>query len=100
MDQLVGQLQSFWDAPSRTIRSGGQESTPAQALAILRTGRIKPGTPEYDRLALVADGSTVLGAHKRFDGILVSRDAEVRSAYIDQDTRASDHQPVLAEVRL
>ena len=40
-----------------------------------------------------------MGAGRRFDGIFSSKDARIESAFIDQTTRASDHQPAVAEIR-
>jgi endonuclease/exonuclease/phosphatase family metal-dependent hydrolase len=93
--QLCGELQGYWTATDRRVLTDEGELTPEQALAALPYA----DPARAARLRLAADGVSHLGARKRFDNILVSRDAYVALAAIDQTTRASDHQPVLADLR-
>lgn len=99
MDRLTSHLQNFWEAETRTVLVGGQLMTPDQAREELAGGKVPVGSDRYKQLVRVMDGSTVLGASKRFDNIFASRDVRITSAHIDQTTRASDHQPVTAEIR-
>jgi endonuclease/exonuclease/phosphatase family metal-dependent hydrolase len=99
MNRLRDQLNYFWDAPTRTVLVEGQLMTPEQAIAELRSGTLDPQSTRYQALRRAADGSTVLGSAKRFDNVFTSKDMRFTSAHIDQTTQASDHQPVVTEVR-
>jgi endonuclease/exonuclease/phosphatase family metal-dependent hydrolase len=99
IDRLRAGMNDFWDAPTRTVLVEGTMMTPEQALAELRAGKVDPQSPRHAALVRAADGSTLMGASKRFDNILASKDMRFETAHIDQTTQASDHQPVLAEVR-
>lgn len=99
MDRLIGQMNYFWNAESRSVLVEGQLMTPEQAQAELRSGKVDPKSDRHRALMLAADGATVLGADKRFDNIFASKDARFVSAHIDQTTRSSDHQPVVAELK-
>jgi endonuclease/exonuclease/phosphatase family metal-dependent hydrolase len=57
------------------------------------------GLAAYLALEHVADGTSHLSANKRFDNIFASKKVRITSSVIDQTTRASDHQPVMAEIR-
>ncbi|MNL85317.1 hypothetical protein D3C87_2135880 [compost metagenome] len=67
-------------------------------MAELKSGQVDPQSARYAALVRAADGSTLMGASKRFDNILASKDMRFEAAHIDQTTRASDHQPVIGEV--
>ena len=98
-DRLATELQSFWDAAAtRTVIVDDKPMTPEEALAELASGRVKPGSGRHLELLRAADGISHLGASKRFDNVFVSRDAHVERALIDQTSRGSDHQPVLADI--
>lgn len=99
IDRLRAGLNDFWDAPTRTVLVEGTMMTPEQALAELRAGKVDPKSPRHAALVRAADGSTLMGASKRFDNILASKDMRFETAHIDQTTQASDHQPIISEVR-
>jgi endonuclease/exonuclease/phosphatase family metal-dependent hydrolase len=99
MNRLLDQMNYFWDTESRSVLVDGQLTTPEQALAELKSGTVDPKSDRHRKLMLAADGATVLGADKRFDNIFASKDAQFVSAHIDQTTTASDHQPVIAELK-
>lgn len=99
LDRLAGRMNNFWDAPSRTVLVEGTLMTPEQALAELQSGKVDPKSARFRQLRDAADGATLLGAGRRFDNIFTSKDARIESAFIDQTTHGSDHQPALAEVR-
>jgi endonuclease/exonuclease/phosphatase family metal-dependent hydrolase len=99
MDRLAGSMNTFWDAPTRSVLVDGTLMSPEQALAELKTGKLDPKSDRYRQLRDVADGSTLLGGDRRFDNIFASKDVRIESALIDQTTRASDHQPAMATIR-
>jgi endonuclease/exonuclease/phosphatase family metal-dependent hydrolase len=99
LDRLRSGLNDFWDAPNRTVLVDGTLMTPEQALAELKSGKVDPTSDRHAALVRAADGSTLMGASKRFDAVLASKDLRFESAHIDQTTEASDHQPVVTEVR-
>lgn len=99
VDRLAAELPNFWTAaPDRQVIVRGRTMTPEEALEELRSGAVPPGGARYLELLKAADGITHLGANKRFDNIFVSRDARIQRALIDQTSKGSDHQPVLAEI--
>lgn len=99
IDRLRAGLNDFWDAPTRTVLVEGTMMTPEQALAELKAGKVDPKSARHAALLRAADGSTLMGSSKRFDNILASKDMRFETAHIDQTTQASDHQPVISEVR-
>jgi len=96
--QLLSRMNGAWTAPDREVQLHGQRITPEQALAELQSGSIPEGSRRYHELLTVLDGVTHLGANKRFDNILATQDLHIRSTLVDQDTRASDHQPVMSVI--
>jgi endonuclease/exonuclease/phosphatase family metal-dependent hydrolase len=97
--KLLSVADSFWDAAARRqVLVDGTWIDPADALAQLANGQVPRGTEQYRKLREAADGISHSGARKRFDNVLVSRDARIELARIDQTSRGSDHQPVLAEI--
>jgi endonuclease/exonuclease/phosphatase family metal-dependent hydrolase len=103
-DQMAGQalfteLQGYWTAPNRTVIQDGHAITPEAAIKLLNSDTIEVGTPRYKQLMMALDGVSHLGARKRFDNLLVSKDVTVTSASIDQDAKGSDHSPVSAQFR-
>jgi endonuclease/exonuclease/phosphatase family metal-dependent hydrolase len=99
IQRLMGDMNYYWDAPNRTVLVDGTLMTPEQARAELQSGKVDPKSERYRQLEQAADGSTVLSAYKRFDNVFTSKDARIESAFIDQTTRASDHQPVVTDIR-
>lgn len=99
-DALRGSLNSAWEASDRryAVTAQDAELTPEEARALLAAGNVKRGSEEWKVLVAAADGVTHLGAEKRFDNILVSKDLQVEAASIDMVSKASDHQAVVADL--
>lgn len=99
-DALRSELQSAWESSGKrySITAKDAELTPEEARELLAKGEAKPGSGEWKVLAAAADGVSHLGAAKRFDNILVSKDLRVKAAAIDMVSRASDHQAVIADL--
>lgn len=98
LEALKGTLQDAWTAPVRTVVTAKGALTPEQAREALKA--LKPGTPAFKAMLLAADGVSQLGGKKRFDNVLVSPNARVAAATVDQTATGSDHQPVYADVVL
>lgn len=96
--RLFERFGYYWDAPDRTVRSGGESLTPDEALARLTSGKIALDSPEGKRLQAVVDGATLPSGYLRFDNLFASKDAHFESAHIDQTSQASDHYPVVARL--
>lgn len=95
---LDGGVQTHWEADRRSVQIGGRAYTPEQAAAELPSGAVKPGSRRTRELLAVVDGISHGGAGKRFDNVLATPDLRFVSAFVNADTRASDHQPVSVEV--
>lgn len=97
---LRGELQSAWETSDKrySITSKDAELTPEEARAMLASGKVQKGSDEWKVLTATADGMTHLGAAKRFDNILVSKDLKVTQTAIDMASKASDHQAVMADL--
>lgn len=98
--QLVKGNQSFWDAEQRRVAVGDRVLSPEAALRELSKGGLDRGSADYKKLLNVLDGNTLAGAPKRFDTILATPGLKLRSGFIDQSVKASDHQPIIAEFDL
>ena len=95
---LLSRMNGAWSAPDRQVQLHGQRITPEQALAELQSGSVPEGSPRHRELLWVLDGVSHQGANKRFDNIFATQDLQIRSTLVDQDTRASDHQPVMSTI--
>jgi hypothetical protein len=95
---LLSRMNDAWSAPDRQVELHDQRITPEQALAELQSGSVPEGSKRYHELLTVLDGVSHLGANKRFDNILATQDLHIRSTLVDQDARASDHQPVMSVI--
>lgn len=100
--ELTTELGSVWDKASKryALTDFDAELTPDEARERLSKQAPKRGSDAWKVLTGAADGLTHLGANKRFDNILVSEGLPVLEASIDMQTKASDHQAVIADLAL
>jgi endonuclease/exonuclease/phosphatase family metal-dependent hydrolase len=98
VERLKATMADYWSADRRAVLTADGATTPEAARAALAARA--PGSAAHDALLLAADGASHKGAHKRFDNVLVSRNARVTAATIDQTATGSDHQPVYADLAL
>lgn len=94
---LLDRMGYYWDAPDRRVILEGRAMTLDEVRAAL--AQEPAGTPRHAALLKALDGTSHLTANKRFDNILASKDVRFASSTIDQTTRASDHQAIVAEIR-
>lgn len=95
---LLEGMTSQWDEGARSMKVGGRSWTPEAALAELQSGRVAKGSKQWKELWRAVDGVSHPGAGKRFDNVLASPDLRFVSTFIDGDSQASDHRPVVTLV--
>jgi endonuclease/exonuclease/phosphatase family metal-dependent hydrolase len=98
MRGLLDGMRSHWEEGTRSVQLGGSRLTPEAAQAELQSGTVKPGSRRETRLLTALEGISHGGAGKRFDNVLASPDLRFVSSFIDADSKASDHRPVVTLV--
>ncbi|MBO9541246.1 endonuclease/exonuclease/phosphatase family protein [bacterium] len=98
-ERLLSLMKSNWQAPERLALVDGQAMTPEEARQELASGKAAPGSERHKALLRAMDGITNFEDEKRYDNILATSDVRIASTLVDQTTRGSDHQPVLASIR-
>ena len=98
--RLDSALQNAWTSGPSSVRIHGRKISPQQALDEINSGIVKKGSARWNELMNARAGVTYLGLGARIDNFLVSRDLTVDWTMVDQDPRASDHQPVETQVSL
>jgi endonuclease/exonuclease/phosphatase family metal-dependent hydrolase len=98
MRGLLQGMTSHWEEGLRSVQLGGRQLTPEAAQAELQRGTVHPGSRREAQLLTALEGISHGGAGKRFDNVLASPDLRFVSSFIDGDSKASDHRPVVTLV--
>ena len=91
-------LPNAWSAGHSQAIVGGRALTPQAARAELEAGN--PSAQRRTQLLEAIDGLSHLSVKARIDNLFTSEGFKVRSTTVDQDVRASDHQPVYVDLEI
>ena len=93
-------VRDAWRSGDAGVLQGGQRIRASDALEQLRLGGVDVNSDAGLHLREAADGVSHLSVRQRIDGLFGTSELKPLSETIDQDVRASDHQPVSADFEL